>query len=121
MAENAATPTYTSSIALRNWLRLGIELFKEMSAFSKSVGIVTFSNDVRLGMLNCGTLMFPKGLTLLMAPIAVWIAEFADDTSFWIPVRMLLIVLWMKLLIYKKVNICAVFFYYHTHFLNRTD
>ena len=65
---------------------------------------MTFCNAVRLGMLNWGTLMSPKGLTLLIASTAVWIAELAFATSFWIPVRILLKVFSMKLLSYRAMS-----------------
>ena len=43
--------------------------------------------------------MLPKGLTLLIPLIAVWIAEFAVVTSFWMDVRKELNVLVRKVLI----------------------
>ena len=46
------------------------------------MGRVTFWSASRLGTLNCGAVMLPKGLTLLIPLIAVWIAEFAVVTSF---------------------------------------
>lgn len=52
-------------------------------------------------MLNWGTDMLPNGLTLLIAPIALAIAEFAVATSFWIDVRMPDNVFVMKVLIWE--------------------
>ena len=73
-------------------------MFKLVRAVSKSVGRVTFWSALKLGMLNCGTLMSPNGLILLTAFTADWIAEFAAPISFCIPERMLLNVLVRKLL-----------------------
>ena len=63
---------------------MGRELFKFVRAVSTSVGIVTFSKAVKLGMLNCGTVMLPKGLILLIAPMAVEMAVLGlESINFW--------------------------------------
>ena len=80
----------------------GSELLSLIKASSKSEGRVTFCNELKLGTLICGTLMLPNGLTLLMASMAVLMAEFAEDTSFWMDVRKLLNVLERKLLNYNN-------------------
>ena len=89
-----------STLSLRSE-RLGSELFSFFSESSKSVGRVTFCSASKLGMLNCGTEMSPNGLILLIAPIAVWMAEFAALMSFWMFVRIELQVLVTKLFSYK--------------------
>lgn len=71
-------------------------------------------------MLNCGAVMLPKGFTLLIPLIAVWTAEFAVVTSFWIDVRRELNVLVRKVLIWRG---CQMTFYSkisQTHFLCST-
>ena len=55
-------------------------------------------------MLNCGAVMLPKGFTLLIPLIAVWTAEFAVVTSFWIDVRRELKVLVRKVLIWRGLS-----------------
>lgn len=59
----------------------GKEALRVVKAFVKSVGRVTFWSASRLGMLNCGTVMLPKGFTLLIPSMAVRTAELADATS----------------------------------------
>ena len=48
--------------------------------------------------------MLPKGFTLLIPLIAVWTAEFAVVTSFWIDVRRELKVLVRKVLIWRGLS-----------------
>lgn len=81
--------TYKSVIVLRRSLKDGIEALRLTNAVSRSVGSVTLFKALRLGILNCGTLICaPKGMTLLMPLTAVVIAELAPATSFWMEVRM---------------------------------
>lgn len=83
---------------------VGSDAFNFVNASSKSVGSVTFWSASRLGMLNCGTLMFPNGLTRLKADTVLWMAELAVLTSFWIEVRIPFIVLCTTLLIWQRIR-----------------
>ena len=70
----------------RIWSSVGSEEFSFSNASSKSDGRVTFSRALKLGTLICGAVISPNGLTLLMASIADWMTELADEISFWIEV-----------------------------------
>lgn len=63
--------THMASSLLLISSMLGKELFNLISESSKSVGIVTFCKAAKLGMLNWGAVISPKGLTLLIPSIAV--------------------------------------------------
>lgn len=69
--------TYTSSTLSFSSATVGNDELSFVSASWKSVGSWTFCKAERSGMGICGTLMSSNGLTLLIASMAVRIAEFA--------------------------------------------
>lgn len=88
--------TYRPVIAFLMSDVVGKELFSEIKVFSKSVGIVTFSRELRSGTLNWGAVMSLNGLTLLISSTADWIAELTELTASCISVRTPFSVLVMK-------------------------
>lgn len=75
--------THNPAIVFRRSLRDGMDALSLTKASSKSVGSVTLFKASRLGMLNCGTVIFAlDGRSLLMPLTAEDIAELALDTSF---------------------------------------
>src|SRR5258705_4595676 len=64
----------------------GSELLSLIKAWVKSSGSWTFWSPSREGMLNWGAVMSAKGLTLLIASMAVLIALLTEVTSSWMDV-----------------------------------
>lgn len=75
--------THKPVILLRSASKDGMDEFRLVKAVSKSVGSVTLSKALRLGILNCGKLMWPPNGMILLTPLtAEAIAELALATSF---------------------------------------
>jgi hypothetical protein len=96
--------TYTSSIVFLISLTEGREALSFVNASSNEAGRVTFWRASKLGILICGAVILPKGLTLLMALMADVMTLFADAMSLWIPVRKLLVAAERRLLTYYKFS-----------------
>lgn len=67
---------------------LGSELLSWINAVSKSVGMVILDRASRLETLNCGALIFPRGLILLISLTTLVIAELREVASFFKPETM---------------------------------
>lgn len=96
--------TYTSSNALLRALGEGMEALSFVNASSNEAGRVTFWRASKLGTVICGGEILPKGLTLLMALMAVVMTLFADAMSLWMLVRKLLVALERRSLTYHEFS-----------------